>query len=205
MSCRTAARWWPPPRADRCFGRSHSEAGLCYAGFPRMRTARLASWAACQQKDVEETELSFSLQVLVWDMRGGHAPVRALGAHGPARHPLLASFRLRDALARVPELASQAPLPASPLHALLMDPRDSCRAAFSLACGWAGAHSTPCPLGTPPCNCWHVLLARCCQQPECCCTSEGSDQGAHVAACALQGWWTSRGRRSRMPTAQAAA
>ena len=76
-------------------------------------------------------------QVLVWDLRGGHAPVQALGAHGPARHPLLASFHLRGVLARAPSLAAQS---ASALHSLLVDPGDPRRAAFTLACGWAGAH-----------------------------------------------------------------
>ena len=77
-------------------------------------------------------------QILMWDLRGGHTPVQALSAHGPARHPLLACFHLRGALGRVPDLAAQA---ASALRALLVDPCDPRRAAFTLACGWAGART----------------------------------------------------------------
>ena len=38
----------------------------------------------------------------MWDVRGGRAPTAQLGAYGPARHPLLASVKLRNALAAVP-------------------------------------------------------------------------------------------------------
>ena len=48
------------------------------------------------------TDPSRHVQVLMWDVRGGRAPTAQLGAYGPARHPLLASVKLRNALAAVP-------------------------------------------------------------------------------------------------------
>lgn len=91
-----------------------------------------------------DMKITTRAQVLVWDMRGGRAPARQLGARGPEQHPLLAAFRLHEALGRVPDLASQTDVPASSVDALLADPRDDRRAAFALASGWAGVR----PCGT---------------------------------------------------------
>ncbi|CAL8463224.1 g2758 [Coccomyxa elongata] len=77
-------------------------------------------------------------QVLMWDVRGGRAPTAQLGAYGPARHPLLSAVRLRAALAAVPGLTQQTPLPGTSLLSLILDPLDPRRAAFCLPSGWQG-------------------------------------------------------------------
>ena len=80
-------------------------------------------------------------QVLMWDVRGGRAPTAQLGAYGPARHPLLSAVRLRAALAAVPGLTQQTPLPGTSLLSLILDPLDQRRAAFCLPSGWQGEAS----------------------------------------------------------------
>ncbi|BDA44553.1 hypothetical protein COCOBI_06-0290 [Coccomyxa sp. Obi] len=77
-------------------------------------------------------------QALMWDVRGGRAPTAQLGAYGPARHPLLSAVRLRTALAAVPGLTQQTPLPGTSLLSLILDPLDQRRAAFCLPSGWQG-------------------------------------------------------------------
>ncbi|KAK9908096.1 hypothetical protein WJX75_002692 [Coccomyxa subellipsoidea] len=77
-------------------------------------------------------------QVLMWDVRGGRAPTAQLGAYGPARHPLLASVKLKNSLAAVRGLTHQTYLPVTAVRSLTLDPCDPRRAAFSLHCGWHG-------------------------------------------------------------------
>lgn len=85
----------------------------------------------------------------MWDVRGGRAATAQLGAHGPARHPLLAAVRLRAALAAVPGLTAQTPLPGTALQSLLLDPCDPRRVAFSLPSGWQGERRMPCRYTLP--------------------------------------------------------
>jgi hypothetical protein len=77
-------------------------------------------------------------QVVVWDIRVRRCAARQLGAYGPAKHPVLATFRLHDALADVPGLAQQTIIPWRTAVTLTSDPCDPRRVAFSLGCGWHG-------------------------------------------------------------------
>ena len=83
------------------------------------------------------------MQIIMWDIRKGRSAAHQLGAYGPARHPVLAVWQLRDALASVPGLASETPIPDSRLTQLLLDPCDGTRAGFTLACGWQGLSALP--------------------------------------------------------------
>lgn len=82
------------------------------------------------------------LQVVMWDIRKGRSAVHQLGAYGPATHPVLTVFRLKNALAAVPGLASETHIPDSKLTQLLLDPCDGSRAGYTLACGWQGVPCT---------------------------------------------------------------
>ena len=86
------------------------------------------------------------VQIIMWDIRKGRSAAHQLGAYGPAKHPVLAVWQLRDALAAVPGLASETPIPDSRLTQLLLDPCDSTRAGYTLACGWQGLSALPTPL-----------------------------------------------------------
>lgn len=77
----------------------------------------------------------------MWDIRKGRSGAPQLGAYGPAKHPILAVLRLRDALAAVPGLKAETRIPESSLTHLRLDPMADTRAGYVLANGWQGQTS----------------------------------------------------------------
>jgi len=78
------------------------------------------------------------VQIIMWDIRKGRSAAHQLGGYGPAKHPILAIINMRKALAAIPGLTSQTPVPNSQLTHVLLDPLNDTRAGYTLACGWQG-------------------------------------------------------------------
>ncbi len=78
------------------------------------------------------------VQIIMWDIRKGRSAAHQLGGYGPAKHPILAIINMRKALAAIPGLTLQTPVPNSQLTHLLLDPLNDTRAGYTFACGWQG-------------------------------------------------------------------